>query len=449
MRVPFWTAPLTTDEGGYAEVARRWQRGETLYGNAWVDRPQGLILVFRSLLHVGFGSPHALRVAAAAAAAVLTLATLVVGVRVAGRIVGCAAVLLMATVGASPFIESFTLSGELLSAIPAVLSLLAFLVYLRRGGLAWLALAGLLTGCAVMVRQSAFDAGLAAMAYLVIVERRRALPKVGVMAAAAALPVAAGILTAHDPGQWWSAVVAYRGHGDSLLTGSFVYRLGLLAASLPAAAKALTLLALLAAFGWRRSPLLVRLWLGAALIGVLGGGNFHSHYYIQLVPPLAVLAGVGVARLIEERRRSRAIAAAVLAVATLAVTAPLWFESSSAQARSIWPGDSHLDDDAAVAHYVRDHTSAKDKVFVIWAAASIYYLADRDPALRYMWFRNIQTLPGALDQARRVLIERKAALVVVVEKPSRIDKAGVTDRILRTEYRRVAAIADVVVYRPR
>jgi hypothetical protein len=162
-----------------------------------------------------------------------------------------------------------------------------------------------------------------------------------------------------------------------------------------------------------------------------------------------VLAGVGVARLIEERRRAPAIAAAVLAVATLAVTAPLWFESSSAQAHSIWPGDGHLDDDAAVARYVHDHTSAKDKVFVIWAAASIYYLADRDPALRYMWFRNIQTLPGALDQARRVLIERKAALVVVVEKPSHIDKAGVTDRILRTEYRRVAVIADVVVYRPR
>ena len=68
MRFPFWATPLTTDEGGYAEVARRWERGETLYGAAWVDRPQGLILVFRSLLHLGLGSPYALRVAAAGAA---------------------------------------------------------------------------------------------------------------------------------------------------------------------------------------------------------------------------------------------------------------------------------------------------------------------------------------------------------------------------------------------
>lgn len=355
----------------------------------------------------------------------------------------------MATVGSSPFIESFTLSGELLSALPVVLSLLAFVVYLRRGGLGWLALAGLLTGCAVMVRQSAFDAGLAAVAYLAVVERRRALPKIGLIVAAAALPVAAGVLSAHDPGQWWSAVVAYRGHGDSILTGSFVYRLGLFAASLSAAAKALSLLALLAALGWRRSPLLVRLWLAAALVGVFGGGNFHYHYYIQLVPPLAVLGGAGVVRLIEERRRAQAIAAAVLAVATLVATAPLWFQSSAAQAHSIWPGDGHLADDAALAHYVRDHTRPKDKVLVIWAAASIYYLADREPALRYMWFRNIQALPGALEKARRVLAERRAALVVVVEKPSRIDKTGITDRILATEYRQVAVVEGVPIYRPK
>jgi hypothetical protein len=86
---------------------------------------------------------------------------------------------------------------------------------------------------------------------------------------------------------------------------------------------------------------------------------------------------------------------------------------------------------------------------VIWGAASIYYLADREPALRYMWLRNIQTLPGALDEARRLLTERKPKLVVVVQKPSKIDKAGVTDRILREEYERTTTIDGVRIYRPR
>lgn len=449
LRLPFWTAPLTTDEGGYAEVARRWERGETLYGGAWVDRPQGLMVVFRSLIHLGLGSPYALRAAAAVAAGLVTLATLAVGLRVARRIVGYSAAVLMATFGASPYLESFTLSGELLSALPAVLSLLAFTQYLRGRGREWLVVAGLLTGCALMVKQSAFDAGLAVLAYLVITERRRVVPSIALFLAGLAAPVAAAALAAHDSGAWFSAVVSYRWRGDSIITGSPMYRLALFGDSFPAAGYALGLLAFLAALGWRRAPLLLKLWLVAAVIGVIGGGNFHYHYYLQLVAPLSLLGGVGVAHMLETRSRIAFGLAGALAVATLVVTAPLWFASPSAQARSIWPHDPHLVHDRAVARYVRAHTAPGDKIFVVWGAASIYYLADRDPALRYLWLRNIQKLPGALAQARRLLAARVPKLVVLAQKPSKVDKAGVTDRILRTEYERAARIDSVPIYRPR
>lgn len=355
----------------------------------------------------------------------------------------------MATFGASPFIESFTLSGELLAALPAVLSLLAFTGYLRGGDRRWLLLAGLLAGCAVMVKQSAFDAGLAAVAFLLITQRRRALPNVALLLGGAALPVAAGVILARDPSEWSAAVIAYRWRGDSILTGSLTYRLGLFGDSMPAAAYALGLVALLAAVGWRRAPLIARLWLGATLVGVIGGGNFHYHYYQQLVPPLCVLGGFGVARLLQERRRGLVLVASAVAVATMALTGPLWFRSGSAQARSIWPHDPHLLHDAEIARYIRLHTRPGDRVLMIWAAANVYYLADREPAVRYMWFRNIQTLPGALDQARRALAARVPKLVVVVQDPGRIDKAGVTQRILRTRYEHVAQVDGVPIYRPR
>src|SRR5204863_502398 len=83
---------------------------------------------------------------------------------------------------------------------------------------------------------------------------------------------------------WLYAVVGYRFHGDSIATGSVPGRAHQLWLSLPPAGKALGVLALLAAAGWRSSPLLARIWLGAAVLGVLGGGNFHPHYYLQLVP---------------------------------------------------------------------------------------------------------------------------------------------------------------------
>jgi hypothetical protein len=200
------------------------------------------------------------------------------------------------------------------------------------------------------------------------------------------------------------------------------------------------------------------LWLVFACVGVIGGGNFHNHYYQQLVPPLALLAGIGGAGLLRDRANWRTArtstgmmaAIAVALVATVAVTAPLWFDSGDAQARTVFPGDPHLRTDAAVVRYVRAHTRPGQRIFVMWAAADIYYLADRDPSLRYMWFRNIQAIPGALGQARRMLAgPHPPALVVEINAPASIDPSGQTEAILDSRYRLAATIAGVPVYAPR
>lgn len=112
MRLPFFDAPLTADEGGYAEAARLWGQGATLYRDIWVDRPQGLILVFRGALQFGT-STEAIRAVAAAVGALSVLATMLLAFRLTGRrTVAFASGLLMATAGASPFLESFTLAGS-------------------------------------------------------------------------------------------------------------------------------------------------------------------------------------------------------------------------------------------------------------------------------------------------------------------------------------------------
>jgi 4-amino-4-deoxy-L-arabinose transferase-like glycosyltransferase len=449
VRLPFFHAPLTADEGGYAEAARLWDRGATLYRDVWVDRPQGLILVFRGVLELGT-STNVIRGVAAAVGVLSVLATMLLAYRLTrSRTVTFAAGLLLATAGSSPFLESFTLAGELLASLAAILSLLAFTAYLRGRAPAWLVAAGLASGCAVMTKQSGFDAALAIVAYLAWTERRRAFRGIGIFVAAGAVPVIAGLLSAFSLHSWWFAVVGDRGSGDSLVTGSVTHRLGLLADSLPGAAKGLGLLALLAALGWRGSPLLVRLWLVAAVLGVLGGGNFHFHYYLQLVPPLAILAGVGVEWVIAGHHRVVAAALLGVAVATAVVTVPLWFDSPNAQAKEIWPKDPHLRYDAAVVRYLDAHTRPGQEVLVLWAAANVYYLADRSPAIPYMWRRNIEAIPGVRGRLNQALAQQRPRLVAVVQPLDSLAHSARTAAILARRYRQVAVVDGVPIYEPR
>ena len=391
-----------------------------------------------------------MRALAAVVAAGVAALTMAVAARMAGRIAAVGAGLLVATAGASPFIESFTLSGEVLASLAACASMLAFVTHLRGGRREWLVAAGLLTGCAVMLKQSGFDAGAAAAIYLLVTRRRAGLAPVAVLVGSALVPVAVGAAASASVSDWWYALVTYRGQADSIVTGSISARLDMARDSLPAALKALGPMLVFALPGLRRSPLIIRLWAAVAAVGVIGGGNFHAHYYQQLVPPLGILAGIGAAAIWEARSRAWAAASAAAAAVALGFTAPLWFDSGAAQARAVFPNDPHLRSDGAVVRYVRAHTRPGQRIFVLWASADVYYLADRDPAVRYMWYRNIQAIPGALDEARRALRSpHPPALVVVENLPAGIDRTGATGRILEDRYRRVATVAGVPIYAPR
>ena len=70
LHIPFLSTPLSVDEGGYGYVAHWWARGADLYGDVWVDRPQGLLLLYRwalalpgsdALRHPPHGGPLVVR----------------------------------------------------------------------------------------------------------------------------------------------------------------------------------------------------------------------------------------------------------------------------------------------------------------------------------------------------------------------------------------------------
>ena len=100
-------------------------------------------------------------------------------------------------------------------------------------------------------------------------------------------------------------------------------------------------------------------------------------------------------------------------------------------------------------HYVDAHTRPGQKALVLWAAANVYYLADRAPAIPYMWRRNIETIPGARGRLERELARRVPAVVALVQPLESLEDSGRTAAILARNYRRTAVVDGVPVYEPR
>jgi 4-amino-4-deoxy-L-arabinose transferase-like glycosyltransferase len=203
------------------------------------------------------------------------------------------------------------------------------------------------------------------------------------------------------------------------------------------------------AAAWRdRRLLLLVLWAVAALTGFGVGGLFHPHYYVGLLAPLCALGGLGAVELARIATWRPAVVAAAAALAIAAAAAWPAYTAGSPSARS-WQSshDSRILHDAAVARWLRLHTAPGDRVYALYADASLYFAADRRAAFRYLWYLGVQHIPGALGDLERVLAgPRPPRAIAVYQAPATIDKRGVVARILARRYRRVATVEGVPLY---
>jgi 4-amino-4-deoxy-L-arabinose transferase-like glycosyltransferase len=413
VRLPF-LGSVGPDEGGYAYVAWQWARGHTLYRSVWVDRPQGLILVYRLLISIAH-TAWAIRLGAVVAGVAITLLLVAVGRLLDSPATGLLAGALYAVAGLGPHIEGFTFNGELAAAVPATAAVAASLVAWRRQSARWLVAAGVLGGAALLMKQSGFDGLVVAFAVALAAAPR--LRRAGLVAAGAAVPLGAGAIGGWLSGWdvYWNALVTYH-----LADSGDAGRLAHMRQSLPAVSTDLLPLLLPALVGiWllRRRPFEVRLalvWLAAAIVGVNVGGFYWRHYYVQMIAPLCLLAAVPLARI-----RVRAVAwatAAVVALPTLAFLGALVQASDSSRDHMIKYALGY-ENDERVARYVRTHSSPDDTVYAAVSRADFYFLADRTAASPYIWAHPLNTIPGAkAELARKLSTPRRPDLVVLFQR---------------------------------
>jgi 4-amino-4-deoxy-L-arabinose transferase-like glycosyltransferase len=460
LRLRFLTVPLITDEAGYAQVARLWSRGEPLYGDyAWVERPQALLLAYRLVAASGWG-PMA-RVLAMAAASIATVAVAAAAWALAGRRAAVVGSMLFAVLSPAPHLEGFTANGELLG-LAGTASAVAFGAWWSVRRDRWLlVLAGVAAALGVLMKQGAAD-GLVAVAALVLVDgwrrRRTPVPDLAVFAGAAAVPILLALLHGVSTvgfDEWWFTMVGHRSTMDSLIRGSYDYHRGEFFESLGPFRRDLGMLLLLAPLGLVAAAKSRRLtlplaWLLASLAGVAVGGVFHPHYWLQLAPPLTLLAALGV-DLVAERWAPAAwvlVAAAVLV--PLAYSFPVYTTRSPDRVSELTSADRRYVVADEVAGAVAAMTGPEDRVAVLWTNAAIHWHADRASPFRHMWFEPLENFPGAAAAARATMTGPDPPAVVVVATPvASLDPDGEVAEALVTRYRLVGVVGGNRIYRLR
>jgi hypothetical protein len=249
---------------------------------------------------------------------------------------------------------------------------------------------------------------------------------------------------------WWYAIVGYRSSTESAVSGDIGSRLHLLWDAVPPALQDLVPLVALAPLGFRRGrSLLLGVWLGAGVVGFLGGGLYHPHYWIQLVPVLSVLAGIGLVRLGSLPLAVKLVYALTL-LPVLAYSTEVYTTRDANRISALTSGDSRLASAPAVGRLLAAETKPGQPVYVIWANAAVYWYANRPPAFRYLWYLNVQRIPGAPADVRSVLTgPTPPQAVAVYQDPDGIDATGDVQRTLNERYQLVRRVGDVPVYRLR
>ena len=108
-------------------------------------------------------------------------------------------------------------------------------------------------------------------------------------------------------------------------------------------------------------------WILLSYFGVALGGRFAPHYFLQLLPPVVLLAAFGIARLLERRQRSLIVLVVLALLVPLVRFGPRYLTLASDEMRSVEPqwSDVVMDlDSQDVAKRIEASAHPGDTLFV-------------------------------------------------------------------------------------
>jgi len=411
VRIRLLELPLERDEGEYAYIGQLMLEGVPPYKLAYSMKLPGTSAAYALILAL-FGQTHVgvhwglLSINAATIVLVYLL-----GARLFGALAGVVACACYGLLSVSPSVLGFAGHATHFVLLPALGGLLLLLTAVESGRL-WTYLgSGALLGLAAVMKQHGVVFVAFGGLYLVWsawrrrdADRRGALASAGAFTAGAVLPFATTCLVLYGLGvfdKFWFWAFSYaREYGMSATIGAGLR--GFLRetpkAIGPSALIWLVAGAGLIALGWDRdrrntAPFTLGL-LVFSFAGVCFGFAFRPHYFILVLPAVALLAGLGVSAAVRIMRRSQtwgAWGAVPLLLFLAAFASVVWQQRElllqmdpRTTARAIY-GENPFLESVAIARHIREHSGPKARIAVLGSEPQIYFYSGRRSATGYIY----------------------------------------------------------------
>lgn len=405
VRFPMLHVPLERDEGGYAYSAWVWSQGGLPYQDAFDNKPPMTMLLYRfsfALFGADAASIHLLMILASLLAAFMLYQ---LARRTLDEPAALAAAAALALMGAEPHLEIGNAANtELFMLLPIIGAAL----FLSRGAF----LSGLLMGAALMTKQTAvFEAAAFGLWLSYQAWKNHAnqpQPDPGTVGVKCTRVQSAGPILLYSLGacvvplafcayfwasgafsQFLNCVFLYNAaYGSEVARGGKIIQgLGELGFNLKAMAPGQIGIWLLAALGlWdlaanRRGDGWMWGWIIASWLGVSAGFRFAGHYLIQAMPIIALLAGLGSAKI-----KKPAAAWVLLALPFfLAGGSILISGNPEAVSKSIYDINPFVEA-APLGRYIAENTSPDEQVYIFGSEPEVLFYAKRRSATRFIQF---------------------------------------------------------------
>jgi len=427
LRLTFLHEPFERDEGVYAYLGQVILEGGIPYRDLLEIKPLGIYYIYAIGIALFGATTEAIRLFTACYSLVTGICIFVLARKLAGPRAGLCAALLFSIYSSAPNMQGSSSNTEVFMLLPLVLGTYFLLSSYGSRKRLYLSLCGLSAACALLIKTVALPqvAVLLGMALLNKTGSRKPKEIVG-DAISLMLPMvllAGGVMLYFDSNGvlneflYWNVVFPAK-YIKADLTGNpaseamhllFPEFHLLLFLALPTAAWQL--------FRKRdREHLLLLLWILAAGLGVLMPGKFFPHYFIQLLPPLAIAAGIGLGELTRLRGKC--------SIASMVLVALLFFHSVyydykfylvyTPEDVSIAKYSPIFVNSARLAEYIKERTLPSDYIFQWGMAMELYFLSNRRAPNKYVnnmlitWSREPQSavleMAQSIDEKKPVYI---------------------------------------------